>query len=66
MKLDGILGQEHLKKKIFDSIEKKLTHLNKEEIIKHFVSTEFNRFLSFYKDAPDLNIKKKLNKGGVK
>ena len=46
----------------FDSIEKKLTHLNKEEIIKHFVSTEFNRFLSFYKDAPDLNIKKKLNK----
>ena len=46
----------------FDSIEKNLTHLNKEEIIKHFVSTEFNRFLSFYKDAPDLNIKKKLNK----
>ena len=46
----------------FDSIEKKLTHLKKEEIIKHFVSTEFNRFLSFYKDAPDLNIKKKLNK----
>ena len=24
MKLDGILGQEHLKKKIYDSIEKKI------------------------------------------
>ena len=47
-----------------DSIEKKLTHLNKEEIIKHFVSTEFNRFLSFYENAPDLNIKKEKNNKG--
>ena len=38
-------------------IEEKLAHLNKEELLKHFVSTEFNRFLSFYKNAPDLNIK---------
>ncbi len=45
-----------------DSIEKKLTHLNKEEIIKHFVSTEFNRFLSFYENAPDLNIKNNIKK----
>ncbi len=45
-----------------DSIEKKLTHLNKEEIIKHFVSTEFNRFLSFYENATDLNIKNNIKK----
>ena len=38
------------------SIEEKLAHLDKEELIKHFVSTEFNRFLSFYKNAPDLNV----------
>ncbi len=38
------------------SIEEKLAHLDKNELIKHFVSTEFNRFLSFYKNAPDLNI----------
>ncbi|KRO62236.1 MAG: hypothetical protein ABR80_05515 [Cryomorphaceae bacterium BACL11 MAG-121015-bin20] len=38
------------------SIEEKLAHLDKEQLIKHFVSTEFNRFLSFYKNAPDLNI----------
>ena len=37
-------------------IEEKLSHLNKEELLKHFVSTEFNRFLSFYKNAQDLNI----------
>ena len=37
-------------------IEEKLAHLEKEELLKHFVSAEFNRFLSFYKNAPDLNI----------
>jgi ATP-dependent RNA helicase DeaD len=37
-------------------IEDKLSHLDKEELVKHFVSAEFNRFLSFYKNAPDLNI----------
>ena len=43
-------------------IEEKLAHLNKEELLKHFVSTEFNRFLSFYKNAPDLNINSKKEK----
>ena len=38
------------------SIEEKLAHLDKSELIKHFVSAEFNRFLSFYKNAPDLNV----------
>ena len=46
----------HQIEKYIPSIEKKLIHLNKEDLIKHFVSTEFNRFLSFYKNAPDLNI----------
>ena len=32
-------------------IEEKLSHLNKEELLKHFVSAEFNRFLSFYKNV---------------
>ena len=44
------------------SIEKKLAHLDKSELIKHFVSTEFNRFLSFYKNAPDLNVSGSNNK----
>ncbi len=37
-------------------IYKKLSWLSREELINHFVSAEFNRFLSYYKDAPDLNI----------
>jgi ATP-dependent RNA helicase DeaD len=30
--------------------------LSKEEIIKRFASIEFNSFLDYYKDAPDLNV----------
>ena len=37
-------------------IYKKLEWLGREDLIKHFVSVEFNRFLSYYKDAPDLNV----------
>ena len=36
-------------------IEEKLSHLDKTELIKHFISSEFDRFLSFYKNAPSLN-----------
>ena len=46
----------HQIEKYLPSIEKKLAHLEKEDLIKHFVSVEFNRFLSFYKNAPDLNV----------
>jgi ATP-dependent RNA helicase DeaD len=38
------------------SIYEKLEHLDREELIKHFVSTEFNRFLDYYKNARDINI----------
>ena len=37
-------------------IYKKLEWLSREDLIKRFVSVEFNRFLSYYKDAPDLNV----------
>jgi ATP-dependent RNA helicase DeaD len=37
------------------SILEQLEGLNREELIKHFVSAEFNRFLEHYKNAPDLN-----------
>jgi len=36
-------------------IYKKLSWLSREELIQHFVSVEFNRFLAYYKNAPDLN-----------
>ena len=34
----------------------KLSWLDREELIKKFVSLEFNRFLDYYKGAPDLNV----------
>ncbi len=38
--------------KIYDELK----DLTREDIIKRFVSTEFNRFLDYYKNAPDLNV----------
>jgi ATP-dependent RNA helicase DeaD len=37
-------------------IYKKLAWLEREELIKHFVSVEFNRFLEYYENAPDINV----------
>lgn len=37
------------------NIMQQLNDLSKEEIIKRFVSIEFNRFLDYYRNAPDLN-----------
>ncbi len=37
-------------------ILKKLSWMERDELIKRFVSVEFNRFLAYYKDAPDLNV----------
>ncbi len=37
-------------------IYKKLEWLDREELINHFVSVEFNRFLQYYANTPDLNV----------
>ncbi len=37
------------------SIYEKLMDLDREELIKRFVSLEFNTFLTYYQNAPDLN-----------
>ena len=37
-------------------IYKKLDWLDREKLIKHFVSAEFNRYLSYYKNAKDINL----------
>lgn len=36
-------------------IYKELDELSKEEVIKRFTSLEFNRFLEYYRNAPDIN-----------
>jgi ATP-dependent RNA helicase DeaD len=40
------------------AIYEELQDLNKEELIKRFISEEFNRFHEYYQNAPDLNITK--------
>lgn len=42
-----------------EQIMKQLEYLDKTEILKRFVSLEFNRFLDYYKDAEDLNYHEK-------
>lgn len=39
-----------------DVVYKKLDWLSREELIKRFMSVEFNRFLAYYKNSRDLNI----------
>lgn len=39
------------------AIIERFADLDKEEVIRRFVSLEFNRFLEYYKNAPDLNAK---------
>ena len=37
-------------------IYEKLSWLDREKLIKHFVSAEFNRYLSYYKNSKDINV----------
>ena len=41
---------------LLEIIYKKVGEMDRETIIRNFVSLEFNRFLSYYKDAEDLDI----------
>lgn len=38
------------------AIYEELKDLSKEELIKRFISEEFNRFLDYYRNSPDLNV----------
>jgi ATP-dependent RNA helicase DeaD len=48
---------------LMENVYKKLNWLTREELIKRFVSVEFNRFLSYYKDATDLDVVSESNSG---
>jgi ATP-dependent RNA helicase DeaD len=41
---------------LMDEIYKKLESIDRDELIKRFVSAEFNSFLEYYQKSPDLNI----------
>lgn len=50
--------------KYLPKIYEELKDLSKEELIKRFISEEFNRFYNYYQNAPDLNMGKD-GKGSV-
>ena len=56
-RMENVKVDEKQIEPFMDTVNKKLEWLTKEEIIKHFLSLEFNRFLDYYKNAPDLNEK---------
>ncbi len=43
------------------AVYEELKDLTKNELIKRFASIEFNRFLDYYRNAPDLNVRGKEN-----
>ena len=45
--------------KYLPSVYESFESFSKEDVIQHFISTEFNRFLEYYKNAPDLNVDEK-------
>jgi len=55
-KIDKIKVDETQIKPFLPNIYEMLADLSREDLIKHFVSAEFNRFLSYYKNAKDINI----------
>ena len=68
-KLDKIEVDHKEIDRFLPAVHEKLEWLSREDLIKHFVSLEFNRFLDYYKDSKDLNIaveEKSAEKGGRK
>lgn len=58
--LDRVVSSEVNEEEIKDYLPpayEALCHLDKKEIIKRFVSVEFNHFLEYYRHAADINVK---------
>lgn len=63
-KMETVVVKEDEINKFLPVISKKLDWLSKEELIKRFVSVEFNRFIDYYRNAPDLNVEERHEIGG--
>ena len=55
-KVENVDVDEKIIAQFMPDIYKKLEWLERDQLIKHFVSTEFNRYLSYYKNARDINV----------
>lgn len=55
-KIEKVKVDEHQIEPFLPAIMTKLEWLSREDLIKHFVSAEFNRFLDYYRNARDINV----------
>jgi ATP-dependent RNA helicase DeaD len=55
-KMENVEVNEEEVEEFLPVIYKKLKWMSQEELIKRFVSVEFNRFLDYYREAGDLNV----------
>jgi len=55
-KIGKVEVDEHQIEPFLPTIYEKFEGLDREELIKHFVSAEFNRFLYYYKNSKDINV----------
>ncbi len=63
-KLKTVEINEEQVSQYLDMAYSELDGMSREEIIKHFVSLQFNQFIEYYKDAEDLNISERPERGG--
>ncbi|MCF6404168.1 DEAD/DEAH box helicase [Chitinophaga filiformis] len=56
-KVHNVTVNEEQIEPYLERIFEEFASMTKEEIIKRFASLEFNQFLEYYQDAPDLNVK---------
>ncbi|WP_343689123.1 DEAD/DEAH box helicase [Chitinophaga sp.] len=56
-KVHNVVVNEEQIEPYLERIFEEFQAMTKEEIIKRFASLEFNQFLEYYQDAPDLNVK---------
>ncbi len=54
--LGNVVVNESQLTPLYDDIAERLSHLDRDQLIKRFISLEFNRFLEYYKNAADLNV----------
>jgi ATP-dependent RNA helicase DeaD len=56
-RLSGATVDEEQIAPLYADIADKLAHLNREQLVKKVISLEFGRFMDYYRNAPDLNLK---------
>jgi ATP-dependent RNA helicase DeaD len=62
-RMENVAVSEEQIETYMPQIMTQLEYLSKEELLKRFVSLEFNRFLSYYKNTEDLNLPERSERG---